>query len=230
MKKQRNALKLSFFGSKLGQSPVFFCRFQTVLLPFDKHSRKHIPEGIKSSSWLHTHTFSQTLTHKSSQRLQGPTGEQKTFKFVRELDEHVGWVLHWCLKRTRRLWGHVWVFTDNQMRQERYLTPLYKVKPPRLSVCVCGCEWKWAFVWLWGLFACIFSFLFLMWCLTRVPLLISPLIMSSMIYLHHLQRVLSLDSNAAEKGWGRDREGGARAGKEGRSGGKKEWNGKEDDR
>lgn len=42
-------------------------------------------------------------------------------------------------------------------------------------------------------------FLFLMWCATRARLFISLLIMSSMIYLHHLQHVLSLDSSTAER-------------------------------
>lgn len=80
-------------------SPLFFLSLlQAVLLPFHKHSWKHIPEGIKLSSWLHTHRNAHTHTHNSSWRLQRPTGEQKTFKFVRELDEHVWWVLHWYLK------------------------------------------------------------------------------------------------------------------------------------
>lgn len=34
----------------------------------------------------------------------------------------------------------VCVSAHNQMRQERYLTPAYKVTPRRLSVCVFVCE------------------------------------------------------------------------------------------
>lgn len=45
------------------RSPLFLSLLQAVLLPFHKHSWKHIPEGIKLSSWLHTHRNTHTIPH-----------------------------------------------------------------------------------------------------------------------------------------------------------------------
>lgn len=167
------------------RSPLFFflSLLQAVLLPFHKHSWKHIPEGIKLSSWLHTHrnTHTQFLMEASkangwAENIQICEGTRWTCLMSPSL------VLK-ALKHTRRQCGTcvcVCVCDCIQLNEARgVFNSTVRSRPAGwASVCLsvnknerlCDCE------------VCLYAVLFLMWCQTRSLLFISFLIMSSMIF------------------------------------------------